>query len=210
MKVEKIIIRIVLLTIYFMWQLILPAQYYGRNSEESWRKSRDENVKPEILLNKLSIKPGMIIGEAGAGAGYLTYYLAKRVAEKGHIYANDILALPLENLKKYLNNAGIENYTTVLGQDEDPLFPVKNLDMIVMLHAYHEFNSKVRWLINSKKYIKPDGAIVILDSRDDDGREITRREVETEAGKAGYNLSYFEEYNKIIKIFILKPIVKSK
>jgi tRNA A58 N-methylase Trm61 len=32
----------------------------------------------------------MIIGEAGAGDGYLTFFLSRRVGASGRIYANDI------------------------------------------------------------------------------------------------------------------------
>jgi len=206
MRKIRSIIHITFIVIFCFCQNNLSAQASQKSkNEERWHKWRDEMVQPEKLLNRLEIKPGMIIGEAGAGAGYFTYYLAERVKETGHVYANDILTLPLENLKKQLTDRGLKNYTTVLGEADDPLFPVKNLDMIISLSAWHEFTNKVEWLRNSRKYLKPGSSVIILDSRDDNGREITKEDVSDDANKAGYSLKSYEEYNSEIKIFILKP-----
>lgn len=206
MRIIRSIFHITFIVVFCFCQNNLSAQTGQKNrNEESWHKWRDERVQPEKLLNRLEIKPGMIIGEAGAGAGYFTYYLAERVKETGHIYANDILTLPLENLKKQLTDRGLKNFTTFLGEADDPLFPVKNLDMIISLNAWHEFTNKVEWLKNSKKYLKPGSPVIILDSREDHGREITKEDVSGDANKAGYNLINYEEFNPEIKIFVLKP-----
>jgi ubiquinone/menaquinone biosynthesis C-methylase UbiE len=54
------------------------------------QKGRETWQPPEAIMDSVGVKPGMIIGEPGAGRGYLTFYLAKRVGDKGRIYANDI------------------------------------------------------------------------------------------------------------------------
>lgn len=41
-------------------------------------------------MDVIGVKAGMVIGEAGAGRGYFTFKLAKRVGDTGIIYANDI------------------------------------------------------------------------------------------------------------------------
>jgi len=52
--------------------------------------SREQRDQPEKLLDVAGVKPGMIIGEAAAGDGYLTFFLSRRVGASGRIYANDI------------------------------------------------------------------------------------------------------------------------
>ena len=45
---------------------------------------------PGQVLDAAGVKPGMIIGEVGAGMGRFTVHLAVRVGETGKVYANDI------------------------------------------------------------------------------------------------------------------------
>jgi predicted methyltransferase len=52
--------------------------------------ARDTQLQPERVMDAVGIRPGMVIGEAGAGRGYFTFKLARRVGDTGRIYANDI------------------------------------------------------------------------------------------------------------------------
>ena len=165
---------------------------------------RDNQVEPERLMDLLDISPGMFIGEAGAGSGYLTLYLAKRVRNAGHIYANDIDPDPLEKLKSKAEKENLANITCVTGESDDPLFPKRDLDMIIMLHSFHEFENHVRWLKNAKKYIRPDGRVVILDAWFDDGRIMTKDFIEATAADAGYILDMYDPYLRNVHVFVLK------
>jgi len=52
------------------------------------QNSRDAQVQPEKVMEAIGVKPGMVIGEAGAGEGYFTFKLSRRVGETGKVYAN--------------------------------------------------------------------------------------------------------------------------
>ena len=56
----------------------------------SWEKRANERQSPEKVMDSIGLKPGMVIGEIGAGRGRYTVFLAKRVGETGKVYANDI------------------------------------------------------------------------------------------------------------------------
>jgi len=165
---------------------------------------RDNQVEPERLMDLLDISPGMFIGEAGAGSGYLTLYLAKRVRNAGHIYANDIDPDSLEKLKSKAEKENMANITCVTGESDDPLFPKRDLDMIIMLHSFHEFENHVEWLKNAKKYIRTDGRIVILDAWFDDGRIMTKEFIEATAAEAGYVLDMYDPYLRNVHVFVLR------
>ena len=70
---------------------------------------RDSWQKPEKVMDAIGVKPGMIIGEAGAGSGYFTFKLAKRVGDTGKIYANDISQWALNRLKNRCEREKVEN-----------------------------------------------------------------------------------------------------
>ena len=52
--------------------------------------TRDKIEQPEKIMEVTGVKPGMVIGEVGAGHGYFTFWLSRGVGENGKIYANDI------------------------------------------------------------------------------------------------------------------------
>src|SRR5436190_7052481 len=54
------------------------------------RPSRDEEEKTELLVEELKIKPGHVVADIGAGSGYFSRRLARKVGERGRILAVDI------------------------------------------------------------------------------------------------------------------------
>ena len=105
----------------------------------SAQDSREQREQPEKLLDVAGVKPGMIVGEAGAGDGFLTFFLSRRVGASGRVYANDIDLGSLRRLDDRSRREGASNITTVLGKVDDPLFPVKELDLVTMIWAFHDF-----------------------------------------------------------------------
>lgn len=124
---------------------------------------RDRYQRPEAIMDTVGVKPGMKIGEAGAGDGYLTFWLSNRVGETGKIYANDISKRSLKRLEERCEKEKITNIETVVGKVDDPIFPVRDLDMIIMIQAFHDFEKPVKWLDNAIKYMKPEAWLVIVD-----------------------------------------------
>ena len=60
------------------------ARSFDRNADrETWQP-------PEQIMDAVGVRAGMRIGEAGAGEGYLTFHLARRVGGLGVVYANEI------------------------------------------------------------------------------------------------------------------------
>jgi len=150
-------------------------------------------MQPERIMDSLGVKEGKIIGDAGAGEGYFTFWLSKRVGETGKIYANDIKKSVLKKIESRCKEEGITNIKTVLGKVADPLFPSDSLDMVVMMIAFHDFTKPVKWLKNTKKYLKSDGQIVIIDrdperwgQRDD--HFMTKKEILKQTKKAGFEM----------------------
>ena len=141
-----------------------PFNLLGEDKREVWQP-------PEAIMDSVGVKPGMIIGEAGAGSGYFTFYLAQRVGGKGKVYANDISQRALNELQSRLKQENINNITTVLGETEDPLFPEKNLDMIIMVYVLHHLEKPVEFLKNLKKYMNAETQLVIIEKNTHKDRE---------------------------------------
>jgi len=153
----------------------------------------------------------MIIGEVGAGDGYFTFKISKRVAEEGRIYANDINKNALSRLREKADKDGFDNITTVLGAVEDPLFPVTSLDMIVMVMVYHELEKPQEMFRNLKKYLKPEANVVIIERDPDKWNKgwdhfKTKEELLSTVRSAGYELLQLYDFLMIDNVFIFHPI----
>jgi ubiquinone/menaquinone biosynthesis C-methylase UbiE len=123
---------------------------------------RDKQHQPEKVMDVVGVKPGMIIGEVGAGTGYFTFKLAKRVGVSGHVYANDISRSSLRSLKDRCLRDGINNIDTIVGEVDDPLLP-QGLDMVFIVNAFHDLAHPVALLNNLADSLKPGALVVILD-----------------------------------------------
>ncbi len=138
---------------------------YKRRLE--WEISIDEKLQPpEKVMDAIGAKPGMTIGEIGAGHGRYTVHLARRVGNKGKIFANDIDKNALSILDQRCQQENMVNVETILGKEDDPLFPKKSLDMAFIVWVFHGLDKPGPLFRNLKFSLKPGAPLVIIDSID--------------------------------------------
>src|SRR3989441_6427083 len=67
------------------------AQVMGHQAAD-WleRPEREKEEQPNKLLDALKLKEGDVVGDIGAGSGYLTFRIAKRIGDRGKVLAVDI------------------------------------------------------------------------------------------------------------------------
>jgi ubiquinone/menaquinone biosynthesis C-methylase UbiE len=188
---------------------ILIAIFFLFCSFGAQNANRDSWQEPERILDSLDIKAGMIIGEAGAGNGYFTFHLAKRVGSSGKIYANDIKEGVLENIRERCIEEDIYNIKTVLGKEDNPLFPAGNLDMVIMMRAFHDFSKPVQWMKNVIPALKPGAPLVIIDMDPDRAGHswdhfMTKEKLLATMGKTDFNLEHIYTFLERDNIYVFK------
>jgi len=146
----------------------LPAKAQSRGVDEWEKKINEERQPPEKVMDAIGVKPGMVIGEIGAGRGRYTVHLARRVGPAGKVYANDISDSALSYLRDRCRRDNIENIEVILGEELDPLLPEKALDMVVMVWVYHMLDEPVPLMKNMRASLKPGATVVIIDPLDDE------------------------------------------
>lgn len=197
------------LSIIMLFLTAITASNQQRSIEE-WEQKTFMKQPPEKVMDSAGIKPGMVIGEVGAGRGRFTMHLARRVGPTGQIYANDIDTDALAYLQERCKRANITNVKTILGGETDPLFPKISLDMIFMVWTYHYVEKPLPLLKNLPQYIKPDGTVVLVEPKpglffhdgQDEGISIER--MHRDAEQAGFKLVRTEKYLEEDFIFILE------
>jgi len=164
---------------------------------------------PEQIMDAVGVRAGMRIGEAGAGEGYLTFHLARRVGDRGVVYANEISEGDLETIRNRARLEDVDNIVTVLGEIEDPLFPEKDLDMVIMVYVLHHLDRPIEFLQNLEGYLKPDAPVVIIEKNHDTERShpphfMTGRQVLETIEESGYELEKTETFLSRDTIYVYR------
>src|SRR5262245_57474371 len=73
-------------------------QIAGLATDAQWldRPAREEEEEPERALELIGITPGFVVADVGAGTGYMTVRLARRVGPTGKVYANELQPVMLQ------------------------------------------------------------------------------------------------------------------
>ena len=159
------------------------------------RPEREAEEQPEKALDALKLKPGMVVADIGAGVGYMSLRMAKRVGPSGKVYANDLQPEMLAQLRANAAKAKIDNVVTVLGDVADPKLPANTMDLVLLVDVYHEFSQPQQMLRKIRETLKPDGRLVLLEYRAEDPNvpiiaehKMTVGQVKTELEAEGFVL----------------------
>ena len=140
------------------------------------RPEREKEENPEGALDALQIRPGMVVADVGAGTGYMSLRMARRVGPMGKVYANDLQPEMLRRLRENAAKAGITNIETVEGEVADPKLPHGQMDLVLLVDVYHEFSKPREMLDRIREALKPDGRLVLLEYRKEDPNVPIREE----------------------------------
>ena len=172
----------------------------------------NEIQPPELIMDILGIRPGMFIGEVGAGHGRLTVHLAARVGDNGKVYANDIDPAAINYLRTRCQRQGLKNVETILGLPDDSRFPLNTMDVVVMAYVYHHVDKPVSLLRSLLPSLKPWGIVALAEPKpqyiEEYARKLTQSNVGDDAQAAGFVLdAVLEDRFQYDNLFILRPSV---
>jgi ubiquinone/menaquinone biosynthesis C-methylase UbiE len=132
------------------------------------RASREEEEQPEAMLDALKIAPGSTVADVGAGVGYTSLRMARRVGPKGRVLATDIQPQMLQMLVSNARTADVKNIRPIRSTATDPKLPEGGVDLILMVDVYHECTHPEATLQGLRKALKPGGRLVLVEFRGED------------------------------------------
>lgn len=120
--------------------------------------------KPDQIMDALRIADGSAVADIGAGAGWFTIRLARRVGPNGVVYAQDVQREMLEAIRRRVSREGLQNVQTRLGQGSSSNLPRSAFDAVLVVDAYQEVDTgeRVSFLRNLAGSLKPNGRIGIV------------------------------------------------
>lgn len=158
---------------------------------------REENLQINRVMGILQIKEGSNVADIGAGSGWFTVRAARRVGEKGTVYAGEINQDYINYINERAAKENLSNIKTVLGKEDNPLLPDKSVDAVLILKTYHEIAQPVRLMKNLRKSLRPNARVGIID-RNGTGSDhgINQETVVKEMAQAGYKLLETHDFVK--------------
>ncbi|MGH6771629.1 MAG: class I SAM-dependent methyltransferase [Xanthobacteraceae bacterium] len=182
------------------------ATIVGASDRSDADRVIDKRRDPVKLLAFIGVRSGMRVLDMGAGGGYSTELLARTVAPKGVVYAQNAPTFGGRGKERWdarANNAAMKSVVLVLRPFDDPAPPeLRDLDLITFLFYYHDvsYMQVDRAAMNRKLFalLKPGAMLIVADhsARPGDGisvgkslhrieEALVRREVEA----AGFKLA---------------------
>jgi ubiquinone/menaquinone biosynthesis C-methylase UbiE len=153
--------------------------YHGREIAKvmgyqgaSWleRPERVKEEEPAKLIEALAVKPGMTVADVGAGSGYHCFLLSPLVGDKGTIIASDIQPEMLKLIEDKAKKKNVTNIKTVKGTNKDPKLPAGEVDLIIMVDVYHEFEFPFEMTEKLIEALKPEGRLVFVEFKAEDDK----------------------------------------
>lgn len=131
------------------------------------RGEREEEERPQKLVELMDLRPADVVADIGAGTGYFSFRIAEKVRE-GKVLAVDIQPEMLELLRSASKARAVMNVEPVLGEIDDPHLPPGVVDVALMVDAYHEFDHPRQMMDGIVRGLKPGGRVVLVEYRGED------------------------------------------
>ena len=119
-------------------------------------------------MDKLRIADGSVVAELGAGGGWFTMHLARRVGPNGMVYAEDVQPVMVDFIGRRAQRENFRWVKPILGTETDPHFPPK-LDVVLIAFGYGEMDKPTRpkdivtLFANAAQSLRPEGCFGVVD-----------------------------------------------
>ena len=150
---------------YMGRQIAHVMSHWGIDWLERPERQFEENSA--LLLKNLNLKPGMQIADIGAGSGYYSSLMAKRIGNC-KVYAVDVEPQMILFLNERVKEEKLSNVITVLGSETSVALPSSSMDLMLLVDVYHEFSFPYEMGLSMYNALKPNGRLVLVEFRSED------------------------------------------
>jgi SAM-dependent methyltransferase len=152
-------------------------------------ENRAKNLSIDRVMDILKIADGKSVADIGAGSGWFTTRAAKRVGEKGKVYAVEINREYINYINDRAKRENYRNIQTVLGAEDNPNLPKNSVDAVLILKTYHEIAEPIKVLKNLRASLKRNALVGIIDKNGNgEDHGIAKETIVAEAKRAGFQL----------------------
>jgi predicted methyltransferase len=126
-------------------------------------QDREALQRATDLIAATNASPGDWVADVGAGGGYYSMRLSRRVGPTGKVFAEEIWAPALRWLDLRVKLFDLHNMEIIKGDDDDPKLPAGALAAVLVVNTYHHFEKYQPMCEQILRSLKPGGRLVIAD-----------------------------------------------
>jgi FkbM family methyltransferase len=123
-------------------------------------------LKPEQNVASLGLQYGMSVADFGAGSGFYTLALSKKVGNTGKVYAIEIQKDLLKTLENQIKESNISNVECIWGDIEKNIgtkLASNSMDAVVVSNVLFQVEDKLGLIDEAKRILKKDGKVLLVD-----------------------------------------------
>ena len=132
-----------------------------------WRADRSRRTEVNRLAELLSLREGMTVAEIGAGNGWLTVEVARRVGPSGRVYSTELGEARLADIRQAVGEAGLTNVSVLEAGERATNLPAGCCDAIFMRRVYHHLSDARAVTASIRTALTPGRRLVIIEFRPD-------------------------------------------
>ncbi len=124
---------------------------------------------PEKVISQIYLAEGMTVADLGAGIGFYSLILARKVGPYGKVFAVDVQKDYLRKVKNEAERAGFENVDVIQGDLEMPKgsgLVSASIDRVLISNILFQSAYPENIAKEAKRILKHDGKIAIVDWSD--------------------------------------------
>ncbi len=123
-------------------------------------------VDPQAMVREMGLRPGMKVGDFGAGSGHYTLAAAKRVGSEGRVYALDVQEDVLKHIRARADEQNIHTIETIWG-DFEKMYGTKLrdrvLDAAILSNVLFQLDNPHAAIGEIARTLKKGGILLVVD-----------------------------------------------
>ncbi len=183
------------------------------------RRASERKSMPDTVIQSLGLSSGKIVADIGSGGGYFSFLFAQVVGKNGKVYAVDTDPKLLDYVRRQGEAMGLSNLRTVPGNGFPSSIPPRSLDLVFMRDVYHHLDDPIGYFAGVRKYLKPEGKVVIIDYKADNKgfsfhslfkHSVSAAKVGKDMAEAGYEQERSFDYLPEQYFMVFKPVLSGR
>lgn len=143
-----------------------PGMHHSFGNAKQWAKqfddpNRDVWQEPDKVLDALKLMPNLIVADLGAGTGYFSVRIAKRVPQ-GKVFAVDIEPDMLRYLEERKHHEHLPVLQPVQASADAANLP-EAVDLVLVVDTYHHIDNRTPYFAKLGRSLRPNGRLAIID-----------------------------------------------
>ncbi len=133
-------------------------------------ESREIYAARNSICELLKLRKGMKIADVGAGTGFFSRMFAKRVGDRGTVYAVEISPVFLKYIRDTNARLEITNIIPHGGREASVNLPKNSVDVVFVCDTYHHFEYPEETMKSIFESLVPSGQLLLIDFEREVGR----------------------------------------